>query len=258
MISFHKRDCFQRAKKLVENGDQESLRYACLELRQCIESVCYSKLLTYKKVVPEEEFKQWHPKQVYDFLLEMEPKADKSYSLKIYREDETGAIDKLVMQGNHETLSLKEINAIYNKLGYYLHTPTIAKQKTYIEDVKKLPLSLNKFIERLEPIVNTNFDMRFGHTISFSCESCSTNIYHNADTLKPGKPIRCLNINCGMMYIYQGDEIGFKPHQFIIDCECGDSIFINYFKLKDPSHISCKKCKARYNIEKRWVYQKEE
>jgi hypothetical protein len=257
VISFHKRDCFQRAKELVENGDPVSLRYACLELRQCIESISYSKLLTYKKVVPEAEFKQWHPKRVYEFLLEIEPTADKSYGLRIYSEDENGDIDKLVSQGNHETLSLKEINNIYNKLGYFLHTPTIAKQSSYLDDTKKLPLSLKDFIERLEPIVNTKFDMRLGNTISFECECCNNNVYHNADTLKLGKPIRCLSVDCGMMYVYQGEGIGFKPHQFIVDCECGNSIFINYYKLKDPSHVLCKKCKTRYNIEKQWMYQKE-
>ncbi|MBU2871919.1 hypothetical protein [Colwellia sp. E2M01] len=260
MISFHKRDCFERAKELVERKETVALRYACLELRQCIESICYSKLKTYKKVVPESEFQEWLPKRVYEFLLEMEPTADQSYSVKIYSEDRNGDRDKLILQDNHETLTLKEIKKIYNKLGYYLHTPTISKQNSYLSASQKLQTTLEKFIKRIEPIVNTTFDMRLGKTVSFECEDCKHKIYHNADTLKVGKAIRCLKENCGMMYVCEEEIDGkykFKPNQFVIDCECGESIFINYYKLKVPSHISCDKCKTKYNIDKHWAYNKE-
>ena len=42
-----KRDAFSRAEALLAEGGDAELRYACLELRLCMESLAYEKLLTY-------------------------------------------------------------------------------------------------------------------------------------------------------------------------------------------------------------------
>ena len=182
MLSFHKKDCLERAKSLLAEETEDKYRYACLELRQCIESIAYAKLKTYKKVVPEDQYYEWHPKRVFDFLLEMEPKADKNYHLNIYKEDSDGNPKKQVFSDDHKTISFKEINKNYNKLGYYLHTPTLAKLSDYSSLSTKLHAYIEELISKLEPIVNCTFDSRLGETVHFPCMRCGHAIYHNLET----------------------------------------------------------------------------
>lgn len=257
MHGFSKKECFIRAKALVALGDQSSLRYACLEIRQCIEAISYAKMFNFKKVVPEEQFSEWNPKKIYSFLLEMEPNADKDYTLKIYKEGSNGAPNKLVFNEEHKTLTMNEIGKMYHKLGYYLHSPTIAKQPTYATDTLKLSETLKGYLIKLEGVVNTSFDSNFGIVCSFTCEGCNGTIYHNQATLEIGKKVSCWNECCGMVYVVENEDLFFKPLQFNLECQCGHKIYLNYNRLKDPCHLFCEICKARINIQKEWVFYQE-
>ncbi|RUO35097.1 hypothetical protein CWE14_03625 [Aliidiomarina soli] len=259
VLSFHKKDCLERVKSLMSNDDEASFRYACLELRQCIESIAYAKLKNYKKVVPESQFSEWHPKRVFDFLLEMEPKADKDYHLNIYEEDENGNPKKLVFSGDHKTISLQYIKKNYNKIGYYLHTPTLNKQAEYHEASTKLKRYLDKLVKELEPIIDCTFDSRMGIAAHFNCHDCGQSVYHNLETIKIGKNIRCLNEQCGKIYYvenYIDEKPLVKPIQMKITCDCGNDIYVDQHKVKENTYIDCE-CGDRYLIDKRWVYRKE-
>jgi hypothetical protein len=52
------------AHRLPESGDSASLRYACLELRMCIEALAYDRLQAYLPEVPNSVMKKWTPRHV--------------------------------------------------------------------------------------------------------------------------------------------------------------------------------------------------
>ena len=83
IYSFDKKECLNRAEQLLYNGDVASLRYACLELRQCIEAIAYEKFKTYQKYILEKELNTWQPKRVFDFLRQVDPLSIEDYKFKV-------------------------------------------------------------------------------------------------------------------------------------------------------------------------------
>lgn len=257
MYSFHKKDCLQRAKELIDKADEASLRYACLELRQCIESIAYDKLKMYKEFVPEDEFSRWQPKQVFELLEQLDPQSTKDFTLQIIKENQDNSFGKTVFAGDHRTLTSQHTKKTYNKLGNYLHTPTLLQQKEYPKRIANLATELSKIVENLTHIVESNFDTNIGSIYKFECKSCREIIYHRSSSLEIGKQVKCLKSECGMLYIIddiQYNQIRYKPIQHEIPCDCGHTSFINYFKLKNPSHIPCQ-CGKVYDIKQQWVFE---
>jgi len=56
-----KHSCITRAKELLEKDDPISLRYACLEMRCCIEAICYDKAKLYRKHLTDDVIEKWQP-----------------------------------------------------------------------------------------------------------------------------------------------------------------------------------------------------
>ncbi|MDO9424021.1 MAG: hypothetical protein Q7T40_07505 [Methylobacter sp.] len=63
--------CLHRAKDLIAQDDEISAKYACLELRFCIEYITYSQLQIYLKEVPNDTVKKWTPKQIINAVRRM-------------------------------------------------------------------------------------------------------------------------------------------------------------------------------------------
>ena len=72
---FSKHACYNRARSLLNAGDDSLLRYACLELRCCIEAITYDKLNTYKARLPSSLMDEWRPSKAIKALLQLEPDA---------------------------------------------------------------------------------------------------------------------------------------------------------------------------------------
>jgi hypothetical protein len=124
-MHFNKRSCLDRAKTLFTQRTEAALRYACLELRCCIESIAYEKLQTYAKRLPAAVLETWQPPQAFKALLEFEPLADQDFTLRFCEENAagqpTGAWKSL---GTHKTFQLSWLRKMYNALGNHLHVPT--------------------------------------------------------------------------------------------------------------------------------------
>ena len=89
-ILFDKRSCLKRANDMLSTNDDSLLRYACLELRFCLEDIAYRKLSTYAKRLPDEVLKTWQPPQAFRALLEFEPYADQTTTIRICEETSRG------------------------------------------------------------------------------------------------------------------------------------------------------------------------
>lgn len=113
-MKFHKESCLNRAKKLLEDKDDSDLRYVCLELRFCIESITYEKLKTYIKRLPFSVIEKWQPPQAMKALRELEPLADEDFELFISPESSPGVpTGEWVCLGHHKTFKLSWLRKTY-------------------------------------------------------------------------------------------------------------------------------------------------
>lgn len=63
------------AERLAEQGDSSSLRYACLQLRMCIERIFYRLLPLYAEFLPDRVQREWRPKPLMDAIIASDPLA---------------------------------------------------------------------------------------------------------------------------------------------------------------------------------------
>ena len=79
-----------QAEDRLEEGLDQSLKYAALELRMAMEALTYDRAAAYKNEFPPSEYETWQPRKVMMVLLEINPMADKDNSIAIGIEDEYG------------------------------------------------------------------------------------------------------------------------------------------------------------------------
>lgn len=84
------RQATDRAKALLATDNDDQLRYAALELRLAMEALTYDRAQAYAREIPPEELATWRPDKVMRVLLEIEPTADRSYTLRIGEEPYPG------------------------------------------------------------------------------------------------------------------------------------------------------------------------
>src|SRR5262245_887190 len=77
------RECVDRAKTLLANGDEHSARYACLELRLTIEYLIYDQLQIYRDELPNDMVKKWQPRELIAAMLTVDPHADVGGRLQV-------------------------------------------------------------------------------------------------------------------------------------------------------------------------------
>ena len=118
--------CLKRAKELMKSNDSNTLRYVANELRMAFEDLIYERANNYREELPIEIIDTWQPKQILEMLIKVDPFANQNSTLCVGLEETYGEESKHMKTiGSESVLSLKNIKNYYNKLGSYLHTPTI-------------------------------------------------------------------------------------------------------------------------------------
>lgn len=168
-----------RAKENLNSNESANLRYAALELRMALECLVYERAQNYKDELPSKKLNTWQPRQLLSILLDINPYADKTSTISVGIEEEYGVQAKVMtLLGTDRVISLKEIKEFYDRLGSYLHTPTIdqTEQGKGIPG-ERLRSSCEKLIEIIESSLNSTVkNVDFKTTVTISCEECGTNI----------------------------------------------------------------------------------
>ena len=254
-----KRTCLAKAKALIQLADAESLRYAALELRMCMEYLTYQKLAAYENIVPAEVQAIWQPPQAVRALMDFEPNADKSVVIHYGVEDVPGIPAKTMQPlGAHAALSVRWLRKHYNKLGQLLHAPNSTSQSK-----PQTPPSvayLTEVVQDLEaPVESTILGATFRTVWSVVCTQCGKPVAGNAETLKSGAPAVCFTPGCGTEYIAAEQPDGtihFKPILVHFACaKCASDIAIQPNRLEPNATFECPACKSRHQITgQRWEY----
>jgi hypothetical protein len=246
---FDRRACLARARNILDGGDDLSLRYACLELRFCIEAITYDKLRTYAPRLPVSVFENWQPPQAVKALLEIEPDAAASFSLRIREEDGMGnQIGEWMPLGTHNALPLPWLRKTYNKLGNYLHIPTPRQQELNPKnpDPEKLRADLEEIMAKLQPVVENTIDASIAKVSTFTCTRCEKPVVCNVKGLQQTKKTTCMNPNCGTQYRAEETapgEFSFQLIQTPVNClKCEQELFLETQHIEVGRNFRCDSC----------------
>lgn len=245
-----------RAKELLAKQDDSLLRYACLELRLCLEAITYKKLQLYAPRLPASVLEKWQPPQAVRALLEFEPHADRDYGLRVCPETSTGVPNgNWISLGTHRTFRAGWLGKHYNKLGSHLHISAPSEkyqQRDLVVDHSTLRAYLEEVVTELEPIVTCSFDATFARTATFECTVCSQPVIVNYDRALETKKATCLNSNCRAEFAGIAEEnsvLTFRLMASTLTCaSCGSGIEIENRKLAIGYDFSCPKCGKQYMI----------
>jgi transcription elongation factor Elf1 len=263
MLSYDKRSCLERAQHLLAKRDADSLRYACLELRLCIEAITYEKLNIYAEYVPAIIFKKWQPRHALKMLLQFEPDADEDFSFSMSPESELGKPTcNWINFGEYRTFKLNWLNKNYNRLGNYLHM----QQNTIsmIEDeekIIKLKNEIQEIVSVLNNIINSDLvaptiDIR----VQFQCQTCGHMTVANETVLLKTNHAICINPQCGAEYHANKENTekwSFKMIGVSFKClKCATANWIESRILNIGTTFKCRNCgEAHQIIAGQWQYE---
>ena len=249
-----------RAKRLIEAGDEQSLVYAALELRLGLEVVCYEKLRLRLDHVSPEDIRDWRPKQVLEALRELvEPRIFENAVLWRAEEPVSEEPRTWVQVGERKGMASRRWSEIWNKLGKYLHVQEPATRDSSVRaypDTTALKEILTNIIEELEPLTSGG-DINFpGPVTYFEC-TCGTRVQRPDATLQPGQVVTCFNPKCLREWVVEKNEegqYGFRSNVVDIAClKCEHKTSVakkNFQKIlpDKPGEFTCSACGTRHSI----------
>ena len=248
-----KREALSQAKELLARGDVDSLRYAALELRRCLEAVVYEKLWAYRDRIPAEAARKWQPPQAFKALLLMEPDAASTSTLSVAPQKERG----VPSEGPFHQLGIDRrpgtawLSKTYNKLGSHLHAHWPYSRKKIRSSPEAVQKYLENVAEELRPFVERSFTSTLASLVRFECSVCGTEIKANAAGVEAAGEVVCLNPDCGCRFLAtkDGDEMLFRLDATTATCpDCDIPIEIPTQKLEIGYEFRCSDCGNRYVV----------
>ena len=257
-MNFSPKNCLDRANDQLALDIEAADRYACLELRQCIEALAYKKLKAYEKRIPIDLLSKWQPAQVISVLTELEPESEFDSEISIYQENASGKPEKHILTFKQKEITTKFIKKRYHKLGYYLHTPTVSDQSKSTNR-QRFHNYLVTLASELSEFTQATTYSTVATTMSIDCSECRQKIIRNTASLREGSIIKCFNPQCQAQYIVEEIENGtykYKLSQAELTSEWGNVILIPVHCIKENSHVVCDSCGGKYIFQKRWQVAK--
>jgi len=263
MADYDMWSCMERARSLLSTADDGSLRYACLELRFCIEAIVYAKLDAYSNYVPAAVFEKWQPNHAVKMLLQFEPEADEDFTLYISPESEPGIpTGNWTCLGQHNALRLSWLNKNYNKLGSYLHVKMGNKKtRETTEELSVVRKDIERIMSEVERAVNSDIiEGTLAPRIQFKCQACEQDSLVNVDALRKTGRATCISPKCGAEYVASQDEAGwrFKLAMTSFKClKCEKVSFLENHHVEVGKRFRCKHCGEAHRVAGgQWNYER--
>ncbi|MCE3261563.1 MAG: hypothetical protein K0R43_642 [Pseudoduganella sp.] len=243
------RVALDRARLALAAREDSNLRYAALELRMALECLVYERAQSYKEELSNKRLSTWQPKQLLNILLELNPNADKTSTISFGLEEEKGVPAKeMKLLGTDRVISLKEIKEYYDRLGSYLHAPTIEQamqgKGSPGQKLRKSCEDLSNIIDSSlrSPVWNSDFKM----TTSIDCEDCGTKIIRRVH--KGQDRFEAVCIECSARYILTrtaDDRFAWRADTLELACEgseCGEKITVQRQEIAENRAWTCRAC----------------
>lgn len=247
----------KKAKALLEKGDPDSLRYACLEMRFCLELLAYELIELHEKELPEEVFQVWQPKRVIEELLTFDPDIEKDSVISVGFEGSAGEPPKqMLVLGEEKGLTRKFIGKHHGKLSSFLHAPTFAKLRSGASLDKA---AVAAYLQELVPEVETlclSPRSNLAMFVTFECRACKKTIVRNHESLAEGAIVTCTKTGCGATYTVSGLDThtpSLEMLQIEFECPaCNTKNFLDKHLLRHGATITCVACPKKIAVTLVW------
>ena len=212
----------ERATKELEKNDNNRLQYVALDLRMSLECLIYERACNYTEELSGKKLSTWQPKKLLEILLEIDPYVDKSSCIRFGEEVAYGQTpDNMRYLGSERVLSLKEIKDYYDRLGSYLHTPTLDQiARTKVDAAENILIKCLEVAEIITLVLNsTIISADFRCTSSMECEKCGVNIVRRIP--HDSKDVIADCINCKASYqltVIDDNKVDWTPLQQNVNC----------------------------------------
>ena len=237
-----------KATDLLAENDDDSLVFACLELRRCVEALAYDLLTVYLHEVPLSAFETWQPDKVMKELLQVDPRADRSATVSMQKEaTDTEPTGPWLELGEDRRIKSPRLAKMFHQLGNTLHVPTIRQmQKSEPTDYELVRKRAEQIRAELDYVLAAKiWNAHFSVSVTIKCTECETPIKRASSYLNSVKQVRCGG--CGQAFLAerQGEDYYFEPVRFYWHCEgCGVEREIAESKAKPGLDVTCPKCKT--------------
>lgn len=250
------RQSLERARALLEGGDPDSLRYAALELRLCMEALTYDRAQAYKKEIPPEEWGKWQPRQLMKLLLEIDPDVDRSYSLSVGEEPHPGAKpEKMHAMGTETVFGLADLKKSYDAIGSMLHMPTMQQvEQGEGPNIEKIRVRCQSAFEDLTiALASPIWNFTVGNFASCQCANCGEMVRRRIPRRQVAQ-LRAKCFHCEANYnVHSRDDgsIIFEPRMRSVDCPtegCDTRLELWEHEIKVGAHWRCRTCAMLFQI----------
>ncbi len=220
-----------------------------------LEGLVYERATLYNKELSNKKLNTWQPRQLLGLLIEIDPYADKTSSISFGVEEEYGKPARVMQSlGTDRILSLGEIKKYYNRLGSYLHTPTlnqVAEGKgASPERIRTICTEVSEIIEKVLSSPVFKVDMKV--TATLTCGKCGESIVRRIPPEDKTVIARCIECSASYEVVRVSDkQVEWKP--LVKDIECANPSCKNVkqlwkCELTEGNSWICSTCNGRNQV----------
>lgn len=202
-----------------------------------------------------QELYVWQPRRLIKFLSrEVEPFTDQNYTMEIFTKDPNGEnSEEPIFSGRGRVLTAREISKFYDKLGSFLHSPTIAQiQSGTTNTLDKMESACEDLMVVIEEVLeSTLFSSQSIETHTIKCHRCKKPVicYVPIGSLPKQLEVKCNS--CNLEFDVKIDEEGislFTPIVCVGDCVCGKKLAVYRSDFKEGETVECEDCHTKFEF----------
>lgn len=231
------------------------LKYAALELRMAMEALTYDRALSYKNEFPPDEYKTWQPRKVMAILLEIDPTADKDYTIAYGTEDVYGvASPNMKYLGAEKVLSMKVLKEHYDAIGNYLHLPSLKQVQDGVNiDFDKLRARCEEVAAFISQALSSSvYNVTLGCFSTLQCMKCESTIRKRIPVGRSEVLAKCHQCKATYTITDEGNgQVKWTPDQQEVECanpNCHEKLIVWQHELEVGKHWKCSNCNGENTI----------
>ena len=238
-----------KAEVLLASGDDDDLELAALKLRKCMEALTYERSKIYADDLGPKTMKTWQPRKLMERMLEVDPYADQSATIRLGEEPSPGERPKVMREmGIDHVLDMRTLKKHYDALGAYLHTETLDQlENGKAHDMGRLRKRCIEIAAAAKTVLSSRiWNSSMASRGQIECHECKATIRRRVSRDGTSRVVECWD--CPATYtmsLTEQNKVLFEPRMHEIAClseACDDTFPLWEKELERGVRWKCRKC----------------